>query len=157
MHLELCSRLHLKWLPSAARRIELTLVMASGSFLTMHEAAVAEFPFVKALPKREKSRLARLWDHFQEVRAATAEHGVLMPQHYAADLLGVSRQRVHVLVNEGRLVSVDVGGARYVTEASMMAFARSERATGRPLGVPKLRQVFGGARQSVLDIAAQIK
>ena len=86
--------------------------MASGSFLTMHEAAAAEFPFVKALPKREKSRLARLWDHFQEVRAATAEHGVLMPQHYAADLLGVSRQRVHVLVNEGRLVVVDVGGVR---------------------------------------------
>lgn len=113
-------------------------------------------PFLDTLPKREKSKLSKLWDHFQEVKAATAEHGVLLPQHYAADLLGVCRQRVHQLVNEGRLVSVEVGGLRYVTENSMMAFANSERKAGRPPKIPSLGKIFGKARESVQDTTSKI-
>lgn len=123
----------------------------------MSEATVGEFPFVEALPKREKSKLARLWDHFQEVRAATREHGALLPQFYAAQLLGVSRQRVHELVNDGRFVVVEVAGIRYLTEASMMEFAKSERASGRHITVPSAKEIMAGARQSALDIASKIK
>lgn len=118
--------------------------------------AVAEFPFVADLPKREKSKLAKLWDHFQEVRKATAEHGVLLPQHYAAKLLCLSPQRICQLLDDGKLACVDVGGIRYVTEASMMNWAQSERDKGgRPPKVPTLRTVFGGARESVVDIASK--
>lgn len=118
----------------------------------MFEAAVSEFPFVEAMPKREKSRVARLWERFEEIKAMTDRYGVMLPQHLAADLLGVSRQRVHTLVNEGRLQSVDVGGVRFVTEASMMEFARSERATGRHLEVPGAVETF----RKALDCAREL-
>lgn len=89
----------------------------------MHEAAISEFPFVEALPKREKSKMGKLWEQFEQTRAAMQVHGLLVPQPYVAELLGVSRQRVHQLVNEGRLASVLVGNQRMVTEQSMLAWA----------------------------------
>jgi hypothetical protein len=136
----------------------LTGVARSGSVSVMFEAAVTEFPFVQALPKREKSRLGRLWDHFQEVRAAVKENGALLPQHYAADLLGLSRQRVHVLVNEGKLKSIEVGGLRYVTESSLVAWAQAERDKGgRPsITVPGIRKTFSMARQSAIESPKKI-
>jgi len=108
------------------------------------------------MPKREKSKLSRIWEHFAEVKAATAKHGVLLPQHYAATLLSVSNQRVHQLVNDGRLMTVEVGGLRYVTENSMTAYAQSERKAGRPPKIPSLKAIFGKARESVQDTASKI-
>lgn len=122
----------------------------------MFDAAVTEFPFVEALPKRERSKLVKLWDHLKEIKAATAEHGVLLPQHYAADLLGVSRQRVHVLVNEGRLLTVEVGGLRYVTENSMRSYAESERKGGRPGTVSNRRETFRSALDSAKEMVSKI-
>lgn len=115
----------------------------------MSQAAVAEFPFVEGLPKREKSKLAKLWDHFREVKAVTEQHGFLMPQRYAADLLGISRQRVHTLVKEGRLVSVVLLGVPYVTEASMMEYAQAERTGGRPPKAPSVGKIFSGAYDAI--------
>jgi excisionase family DNA binding protein len=102
----------------------------------MHVAEVLEMPFMATVPKREKSKLVKLWDHFNELKAITAEKGMLIPQHYAAQVLGISRQRVHVLVNDGRIEAVEVGGCRYVTEESVVAYAHSERKAGRPVEVP---------------------
>lgn len=120
----------------------------------MHEAAVTEFPFVEAMPKREKSKLAKLWEHFQELKAIAAEKGVIIPQNYAADLLGVSRQRVHQLVNDGRLEAVEVRGIRFVTEASVMEWAKAERDKGgRPATVPGIRETFRLARVSAQEMA----
>lgn len=103
----------------------------------MHEAAISEFPFVESLPKREKSKLAKLWDHFKEVKEQTEKHGALLPQTFVADLLGISRQRVHTLVNEGRLGTVRVGNNRLVTEASIVAWAQAEHPNGVNLNLPK--------------------
>ena len=44
-----------------------------------------------------------------------------VPQVHAAEVLGVSRARVSVLVNNGRLDLVDVDGVRQVTRASVAA------------------------------------
>lgn len=44
-----------------------------------------------------------------------------VPQVHAAEVLGVSRARVSVLVNGGRLDLVDVDGVRWVTRASVAA------------------------------------
>lgn len=97
--------------------------------------AVADFPFVATLPKREKSRLARLWDHFAAVREISKEHGMLVPVKMAADLAGVSHQRIADLIGDGRLVRIDLHGHRYVTENSFVEWAKSERKNGRPLKV----------------------
>lgn len=97
--------------------------------------AVADFPFVAELPKREKSRLARLWDHLREVRAVQAEKGEVIPQSFVGDLLGLSTQRVGQFLDEGRLEGVSINGRRYVTVRSIEQFAQVERKTGRPFKV----------------------
>jgi len=106
---------------------------------------IAEFPFVEAMPKREKSRLARVWEQFQLVREAVRIHGALIPQSYAKTLLDLSKQRVHQLVNEGKLTSIDLGGVRYVTEKSILAWAEAEHKTGRPVKVPSTKTILKGA------------
>lgn len=98
------------------------------------EAEVLEMPFVAELPKREKSKLAKVWDAFDEIARITETEGVLIPQSLAAKLLDVCRQRVFELVEEGRLKAYEVNGVRFVTENSVVAYAKSERKAGRPLG-----------------------
>jgi hypothetical protein len=97
--------------------------------------AVLDFPFVEELPKREKSRLAKLWDHLAEVRAIQREHGMPIPVKFAADLAGVSHQRIMQIVEDGRLVVIEMQGHRYITENSFVEWAKSERKHGRPLKV----------------------
>lgn len=99
----------------------------------MFEAEATEFPFMAEVPKSEKSKLAKVWDHFKAVSAVVEKKGMLVPQHLAAELLGVSRQRIWVLANEGRLEGIELGGIRYVTEDSVIAFAKLERKAGRPV------------------------
>jgi len=91
-----------------------------------------EFPFVNALPKREKGRLQKLWDLLDEMQAASQAHGVLVPMVLASDLLGISRQRVHELVEGGRLKVVDVRGRRFLPRDEILAYASQERKAGRP-------------------------
>jgi hypothetical protein len=97
--------------------------------------AVIEFPWVEQLPKREKSRLAKLWDHFAEVRAIQREHGTIVPVKLAADLAGVTRQRIDDLVERGQLVRIYVNGHPFITENSFVEWAKTERKNGRPLKV----------------------
>jgi hypothetical protein len=106
----------------------------------MHEAEALELPLgLPVQTKREESRFTKLWKYFQEVRDVVKEKGALLPPVYAADLLGISRQRVHQLVNDGRLESVELRGVRYVTEASLLAWAKSEHSSGDRLTVPGVR------------------
>jgi hypothetical protein len=99
----------------------------------MYQASITEFPFVHEMPKREKSKLAKLWDHLAAVRAIVAEKGTVLPQHMVADLLDISRARVGQLVDDGRLEAVQIHGIRYVTADSVEACAKIERRiTGRP-------------------------
>jgi hypothetical protein len=101
------------------------------------DTTINDFPFVAELPKREKSKLAKVWDTFQELRAATAEHGSLVPTVMAANILGVSRQRVMQLVVDGKLISVCIHGQPFIGEKSLVEHARSERKTGRPFKIPE--------------------
>jgi len=102
----------------------------------MHEAAITEFDFVDKLPKREKSKVAKIWDQFKALSAAQEEHGILLPQVFVASMLGLSRQRVNFLCQEGRLVVVRIGDQPFVTENSTIEYAKSERKAGRPLNTP---------------------
>lgn len=98
----------------------------------MHEAIVNEFPFVGELPKREKSKLASLWDEFKEMSRIAEKKGIPVPPGLAAELLGVSRQRIYELMGSGVLETVTVGGRTYVTENSLVAWAEAEHKVGRP-------------------------
>lgn len=103
----------------------------------MFEAQILEMPFVAELPKREKSKLHKLWDAFFDLREIVAKTGILVPQAAAARLLGVSPQRVGQLIGVGKLDTHVWNGSPWVTENSLIAFAESERKSGRPFNTPR--------------------
>jgi len=132
----------------------------------MFEAVATDFPFVAELPKREKSKLAKVWGHFQELSRISEVEGMLIPMAYAAIVLDVCRQRVYQLAEEGRLKVIEVNGHQFVTERSVVDFAATERKAGRPLGkrldpvIDKGSAVGAGfevARGLLRDIRAQKK
>jgi len=103
----------------------------------MFEAAITEFPFVEAMPKREKSKLAKVWDTFEEIRRITEERGVLVPAGFVAKLLNVSNQRIGQLMETESLERVDIGQMPFITERSIIALAQTERKAGRPFKTAK--------------------
>lgn len=98
----------------------------------MFDAAITEFPFVDALPKREKSRLARTWELIRVMSAVTEKEGQLVPVMLAAKCLGYSRSSVDDAVLNGHLKRVDIDGHVFITENSIVEFAKKERRMGRP-------------------------
>lgn len=101
------------------------------------ETTLNEFPFVESLPKREKSKLRKLWDELETLRQTSAEKGPLLPVSFVASLSGVSKQRVHQLMESGQLERVEVNGHPFVTENSLVGWVKSERKSGRPPKVPE--------------------
>lgn len=121
------------------------------------EAQPLEFPFVERMPKREKSKFVRAWDAFKELSRVTEEKGMLIPQSFAAKVLGVSRQRVWDLVQADRLETVEVNGVTWVTENSVIAYAQSERKAGRPHNVPEtvsaaVKRAVEGGREAYQEV-----
>jgi hypothetical protein len=102
----------------------------------MSEAISFEFPFVESLPKREKSKLRKVWDELEALRQVSAEKGQLLPVQFVVQLVGVSAQRVHQLMAAGTLERVEVNGRPFVTESSVLAWCKTERKAGRPPKVP---------------------
>lgn len=98
----------------------------------MHEAALTEFPFVDVLPRREKSKVAKLWDLVQDFKRASLSEGALFPVTVAAKALDVSRTRVDMWVADGRLKRIAIDGHVFITGDSMIELARTERKNGRP-------------------------
>jgi hypothetical protein len=92
---------------------------------------------VAELPKREQSKLKTLWSRMGEMTALVQKHGDLVPQSFAAHLLGISRQRVDQLALDGRLVRVECHDQRFITANSLVELARTERKTGRPFKMPQ--------------------
>jgi hypothetical protein len=107
----------------------------------MDNAATLDFPFVEDLPKladlpkRERTKLQKVWDRFEELSKLQEEKGMLMPVRFAAKILDVSRPRCDELIHNGDLECIDLDGQRFVTGNSVVAYAKSERKAGRPLKV----------------------
>jgi hypothetical protein len=108
----------------------------------MSEAAAIDFPFVAGLPKRERSRFQKLQDEFAKVKAIVAEKGMIVPSRLASKLLGVSQPRIDQLMDAGILERVELDGHPYVTEASIVAFANTERKAGRPPKLPTIKEAW---------------
>lgn len=70
---------------------------------------------------------------------ASEEHGVLVPRSMIASALEISTQRVHQLVQAGRLAELVIEGRHYVPAASLELFLTEERKTGVHLKVPGWR------------------
>ena len=103
----------------------------------MEQILPVEFPFVEELPKREKSRWAKVRDAWENFKSISDQHGGVVPVQIAAELGGVSHQRILQLLESGSLVRVELKGHVYVGENSFIEWAKSERKTGRPLKLPE--------------------
>ena len=101
----------------------------------MIEAGVNEFPFVEGLAKRDKTKLENLWEVLKRAKELADEKGMLLPSRFAAGLLGVSQQRVDQLMDAGKLERVVLDGHPFITEDSIVDYAKSERKTGRPIKI----------------------
>ena len=77
---------------------------------------------------RKGSRAWKLaeWIRFREL---AAKHGGLTSPLFAQILLGVSRQRVHTLIEAGRLETVEVMGKRFLLCDSLEEFSMQQRDT----------------------------
>lgn len=104
---------------------------------SMSEADALEFPFVVGLPKREKSKVVRLWEKLAELREVMERNGQIVPASFAAKLLGISHQRILQLAEAGKLERIDVDNHVFVTERSIVELAKAERQAGRPFKVPQ--------------------
>lgn len=118
----------------------------------MFEAEALDFPAFAHLPKRDKSRIERVWDSFQELSRVSEQKGMLIPQVYAARVLDVSPQRVTELIRRGILETYNVHDVPFVTGNSVVAYAKSERKAGRPPKTLTQKKVFVKA---VLGVGGQ--
>lgn len=109
----------------------------------------SEFPFVQELPKREKSRRMKLLDVLEQLEERTRQKGPVIPQTLAAEILGISRQRVGQLVEADRIESFLLNGTRFVFLKSFVEFCQEEKRTGgRPpkkVGLLRRGKVLGEA------------
>jgi hypothetical protein len=67
---------------------------------------------------------------FAEYVAATREHGPLLQVPMIAAAMKLSRQRVHVLIDQGRIAAQTIGKHRYVPAAALELFLTEERKNG---------------------------
>lgn len=121
-----------------------------------HSTAIAEFPFVAELPKREKTRRMKLLEVLDILEARTKEKGPVIPQSLAAEILGVTRQRVAQFVDSGRIEAFLLNGTRFVYLRSFLEFCKEDRPTGRPTNSKFLAAVKAG-KHTGLAIASAME
>lgn len=93
------------------------------------------FPLLEQNVK-PKSALRQLVD-------ATNTHGPLATPAMVAAALGVSRQRIHQLIEQGRLATVNVGSERMIPAVALDSYWTDERKNGRPPKSPQLSKLVG--------------
>ena len=94
----------------------------------MTDIQASEFPFVKDIPKRDKTRLER----FLEVLAVAREKGPVWSIQVCARVAQISNQRVHELMRNGQIESVEVDGHPLIVESSFLAWLKVDNKGGRP-------------------------
>jgi hypothetical protein len=103
------------------------------------------FPGIAAsTPKRSK---------FQQFMDAMEKHGPLLTQVMASNVMGVGRSRVHQLVHNGKLASVDVAGDLMVPVAAVELWLSEDKDPG---GRPK-KPTFMGMMKHAFNERAQAK
>ena len=60
----------------------------------------------------------------------------------AAELMGVSKQRVHELVKEGTFVPVEACGKKWLSANQVEGFIKLHRAAGRPWNKPSTKELW---------------
>jgi hypothetical protein len=94
------------------------------------------FPWV------EKELASKPRSFVGELRDAQERHGPLIPRSWIQVYLDVSRQRVKVLIDEGKLETLEMRGKQFVPLISIEKWLSGERKAGRPVNELTMRESF---------------
>jgi hypothetical protein len=83
--------------------------------------------------------------------------GGLIPQAIVPDVLGLSRQRMYDLIEDGRLKVLQLFGLRFITGPSFEAFVLSERKSGRPVKNPGNLSLLKTSMKGALAVHKEMK
>ena len=110
----------------------------------MKEIASTEVPRVKG--KLSKGVLGIL-GHTREYFRIGKLHGGLVPVSAVATVLGVSRQRVHQLVEEGTFSHWTFYGMKWLSQNEVVEFAKLNRRPGENQYRPSAKQIWKASRK----------
>jgi hypothetical protein len=116
---------------------------------------VAELPWGAAMPARKQSKWLRFIDRYRAYKRLRERHGDLVPQVFAAKFAGVSKQRIGSLCDAGNLVRVYFEGHAFITEDSLVAWARSDRKTGDRYSEMSRRQIWKMSVEASAEIVGK--
>ena len=83
----------------------------------------------------------------QEFTKLTKLHGGLVPMSAVATILGVSRQRVHQLVDEGTFKHWTFYGMKWLSQEEVVSFAKLNRPKGENQYSPSTKQLWKESRE----------
>jgi hypothetical protein len=96
-----------------------------------------------SIAKEEKSTGVRgVFEDIREFARLTKLHGGLVPQSTVATILGVSRQRVHQLVQEGTFNHWTFYGMKWLSQQEVASFAKLNRQQGENQYRPSTKQMW---------------
>jgi hypothetical protein len=98
----------------------------------MFEADAMPFPFLAEVPKTTSPKVQRIQSAAKAIMSVIERDGAIIPRDMVAGLVGVSRQRVHQMIEKGAFVQVEIEGHPFITEASLTSWLKEERKGGRP-------------------------
>jgi hypothetical protein len=112
----------------------------------VHKAEALQFGFVDQIDGPAKTgAIAEFRERVRDLQVLQQRVGGILPQTFAAGILGLTRQRVWQLIESGDLETVTMRGKPYVTMRSLVDFGERERKSGRPLKEPTLREIAKAA------------
>lgn len=83
----------------------------------------------------------------REFAKLTKFHGGLVPMSAVATILGVSRQRVHQLVDEGTFQHWTFYGMKWLSQEEVVSFAKLNRHQGENQYTPSAKQMWKESRE----------
>jgi hypothetical protein len=102
-----------------------------------------------SVPKEKKSGgIKGLFEDINEFARLTELHKGLVPMSTVATILGVSRQRVHQLVEEGTFSHWTFYGMKWLSQEEVVSFAKLNRRQGENQFKPSTKQRWKDSRQA---------
>lgn len=92
-----------------------------------------------------------VFDDIKEFMRIIKLHGGLVPMSAVGTVLGISRQRVHQLADEGTFSVFEFYGMKWLLESEVVSFAKLKRAAGENQHEPSKKQMWKDAREMGKD------
>src|ERR1017187_3646905 len=106
-------------------------------------AATASTPNRIERPKNRQGVIADIKEFMRIIKL----HGGLVPLSAVGTILGVSRQRVHQLADEGTFAVYEFYGMKWLLESEVISFGKPKRAAGENQYEPSKKQMWKDARE----------